>query len=381
MSADRGFLPHENNDAHQIGKSQEVSKATPQELTKLANDALKDGRIDEARQRFTDITVLYPRKPAGLIGLARCAQVLLDWNQAAHHWSSLIEQFPNVNRPAWHQQLAASLSRAGHIDQARQAAEAKLTSTADGRKYWEVTCNAKSGTPEPLRFDHVLVITYGRSGSTILQGVLNTIDGLLLRGENGNIFQHFFEMTRQMEELRMKYPASFTANQPWFGLSNVTSERVMDALRVAARQMLLADQAENPSVTCLGFKEIRYIEITDDLPAYLAFLEDLFPNAALVFNTRELEATVKSGWWAAEDPQHVMNQIRKLERLFDAYADGRTNCYAIKYEDVVAKNDVLRKLFNFLGASFDIDRIDAALAVPHSFRPTQPKVRDLRGPK
>ena len=76
-----------------------------------------------------------------------------------------------------------------------------------------------------------------------------------------------------------------------------------------------------------------------------------------------------------------MNQIRKLERLFDAYADGRTNCYAIKYEDVVAKNDVLRKLFNFLGATFDIDRIDAALAVPHSFRPTQPKVRDLRGPK
>lgn len=37
-----------------------------------------------------------------------------------------------------------------------------------------------------FRFGSILVITYGRSGSTLLQGILNSIDGILIRGENHN---------------------------------------------------------------------------------------------------------------------------------------------------------------------------------------------------
>ena len=34
-----------------------------------------------------------------------------------------------------------------------------------------------------LKFDYIFIISYGRSGSTLLQGVLNSIDGVLIRGE------------------------------------------------------------------------------------------------------------------------------------------------------------------------------------------------------
>ena len=38
--------------------------------------------------------------------------------------------------------------------------------------------------------DHVFVMTYGRSGSTLLMGILNSIPGWLLRGENRHAMRH-----------------------------------------------------------------------------------------------------------------------------------------------------------------------------------------------
>ncbi|UCV16550.1 hypothetical protein [Quatrionicoccus australiensis] len=35
-----------------------------------------------------------------------------------------------------------------------------------------------------MKFKSILVVTYGRSGSTLLQGVLNTLPNVLIRGEN-----------------------------------------------------------------------------------------------------------------------------------------------------------------------------------------------------
>ena len=43
-----------------------------------------------------------------------------------------------------------------------------------------------------LNFDVILIITYGRSGSTLLQGILNSISGVLVRGENANMCYHVF---------------------------------------------------------------------------------------------------------------------------------------------------------------------------------------------
>ena len=48
----------------------------------------------------------------------------------------------------------------------------------------------------PPRFRTVNIVTYGRSGSTLLMGLLNAIDGYRIRGENFNCF----------EELRAKVP-------------------------------------------------------------------------------------------------------------------------------------------------------------------------------
>lgn len=49
------------------------------------------------------------------------------------------------------------------------------------------------------RFGSVLIITYGRSGSTLLQGILNSIPGYLIRGENENLMAHFYNAYKIIE--------------------------------------------------------------------------------------------------------------------------------------------------------------------------------------
>ena len=63
------------------------------------------------------------------------------------------------------------------------------------------TANRRSTT---LKFRHILIITYGRSGSTLLQGVLNGIEGVVLRGENDNAFFDLYKTYKKLLDLKQK---------------------------------------------------------------------------------------------------------------------------------------------------------------------------------
>ena len=49
----------------------------------------------------------------------------------------------------------------------------------------------------------VFVVTYGRSGSTVLQNMLNALPGHILRGENANLLA---PLVRAWQDLRQFYP-------------------------------------------------------------------------------------------------------------------------------------------------------------------------------
>ena len=55
----------------------------------------------------------------------------------------------------------------------------------------------REGGPASRDLGYVFVMTYGRSGSTLLMGLLNTIPGYLIRGENDDAlrFLHDFHQT------------------------------------------------------------------------------------------------------------------------------------------------------------------------------------------
>lgn len=71
-------------------------------------------------------------------------------------------------------------------------------------------------------------------------------------------------------------------------------------------------------------------------------------------------------------------KVTLLQKLFHHFQRSNGDrCYQISYGDVIGKAEVLRGLFEFLGASYDGAAIDGVLGVQHSYRPFQEAVQRL----
>lgn len=316
-------------------------------------------------QRYTD---RYPERHEGIVGLARCAEAEGDWGRAAELWGRLVDSGRKDAPAFWRTQRLRCLRWAGRTEEFRSELAAWRATDPAVRRYDEVTANSPGPPPVTPRFRHIVIVTYGRSGSTLLQGVLNTIDGVLVRGENDNIFLDFLYLARRIRAVRQNARGGFTAQAPWFGADELSHTVILEALRPAARRLLLGDHVDDPGIVTLGFKEIRFAEAGADLEEYLAFLGELLPGTAFVINTRDLDRTVRSGWWTERPAVEVRSELESFEQRLFAFASAREDCFHIRYEDVIAAGPRLGELFAFLGVPYDLERVRIALQVPHSYQ-------------
>jgi hypothetical protein len=211
------------------------------------------------------------------------------------------------------------------------------------------------------RFQSVHIVTYGRSGSTLLMGLLNTIDGYLVRGENNQCLDHLRRFYRQLERTRHRQKPD--ATRPWY--NEIDGEDALERLRELYRAMLTG----NRDVRVFGFKEIRYPELgRKDLFDLLDFLDLLAPPAAIVHLTRAAHEVAQSRWWATLRPWEVRRQLRRFERRMRVYAArSPERCFHLDYADMVGRTPRLRELFEFLGEPFDEEAVARVLATPHSY--------------
>jgi len=228
-----------------------------------------------------------------------------------------------------------------------------------------------------MNFQSILIITYGRSGSTLLQNIFNSIKGCLIRGENYNFCFHLFESYNAIVNAKNRQDITNIPTNPWYGSSLLNEKIFADRVKSLVKELLLADKINDKNITCYGFKEIRYINHTTMLNSYLEFLEKIFPNVAFVFNTRNIDDVVKSAWWAEKKTEEVRKNISDLESLFIQYGKQHENCFHITYEDIISKSGRLPDMFQFLGAKYDPREIDKVLSLPHSYAPTRQDIKKL----
>ncbi|MEI2714205.1 MAG: sulfotransferase [Nocardioides sp.] len=208
---------------------------------------------------------------------------------------------------------------------------------------------------------YVFVVTYGRSGSTLVQGLLNSIPGYLVRGENNGALYHLFryhqtlvdESQRGVPERRRK------GTHPFFGISDFAVEQsVRDCRRLFVDTVLRPDA--DTRVT--GFKEIRWYQ--PDLLDYVAWMQEVFPGARFVVNTRNHADVLKSKWWAKKDNTAYLRQIE--DGILEAQVRLGEAAYRVHYDDYVADPSSLEGLFDWLGEPFDLARVQATLGQRHS---------------
>ena len=217
--------------------------------------------------------------------------------------------------------------------------------------------------PEDRALGHVFIVTYGRSGSTLLLGVLNSIPGYLIRGENDGAVYHLHQFhsacVGKKRRLRRRFELPLDSTNPHFGLDDFPAKVSIRMLRRLVTTTVLRP-LHDTRVT--GFKEIRWYQ--EDLPDYVAFLRELFPDARFVINTRDHDAVLRSGWWP-DKPQD--GRLQRLEAAILALAASLGDAaYHVHFDDYTADPTVLRGLFDWLGEEWDEARVRAVLGVRHS---------------
>lgn len=210
----------------------------------------------------------------------------------------------------------------------------------------------------------IFVITYGRSGSTLLQNMLNSLPGYVLRGENANLLAPLvraWQDLRQSEQsanMRQQEQPS-RPHQPWYGYEGIDADQLgQDLANVFLRNVLRPE----PETRVVGFKEIRWHDNPDLFAPTLEFLQRYMPQARFIFNTRNHEEVCRSGWWKTMPRPVVLEQLEQAETLYAAwqaaYPDG---CVAIHYNDYVSDLEAWRALFDFLEEPFAPDLVLTAL--------------------
>jgi hypothetical protein len=199
---------------------------------------------------------------------------------------------------------------------------------------------------------YVFVITYGRSGSTLLQNLLNAIPGYQIRGENNNALLGLFQSWRALADspdiARMQREGIVSdAMHPWFGAEAIDACAYRAALcRSFAQHILRPD----PDTRVSGFKEIRTLADPVIFREFLDFVQTGFPKARIIFNTRNAAAVCRSSWWRGHDPVAVTAMITSADAVFRAHAAAHPDrCVLLRHEDYVADHAALDPLFTLLG--------------------------------
>jgi hypothetical protein len=216
----------------------------------------------------------------------------------------------------------------------------------------------------PRRFSNlkgtILIVTYGRSGSTLLQTLLQTIPGAHIAGENFNILEALYRASKRAQmSLDNWGQTEQPPEHPWFNADRIRPQRFEKALARAFINDVLAPPKD---ARWIGFKEIRTGSVGDEFNAFLNFHRRIFPKPFFVFNSRRAEDVAQSAWWKEKPRDEILNMVNSMDERFAAYAAKHPKtCHHVFYEDTVADPASLRSLFNKLEEPMDMAALRRAL--------------------
>ncbi len=199
----------------------------------------------------------------------------------------------------------------------------------------------------------IFIVTYGRSGSTVLQSLLQAIPGYFVRGENMNGLFPLYLASKAAHTMRYVHGKNaHAADYPWYGADKVQPERYTQRLIDGFVEEILQPPAD---ARVVGFKEIRFHEAgTDDFEPFLNFIHDNFDGCKFVFNTRPWEEVSRSGWWKSMKPERVRDIIEGADTLYEDYLKKYPERAIHMRHEVTRENAAeFLPLFKFLGEEYD----------------------------
>ena len=224
------------------------------------------------------------------------------------------------------------------------------------------------------KFRSLYVVTYGRSGSTLVNGYLSHLPGVDLKGEN-----YLFPLpladaeARLADAVALKYGGRDKPASPWYGSHQFSTIQWKRDIRRALFNQLYPF---SPIPKTVGFKEIRWWYRLDesDFEQKLQWLIAVRKPGAIVFLTRNLDKTMAGAWWAKQSEEERAKSragLEKFERLALAYAAAHPDhSVHITYEDFCADSGAAKRINRMLGMKFKEDVYKQVLGERYSYKST-----------
>lgn len=230
------------------------------------------------------------------------------------------------------------------------------------------------------RFRYVFVVTYGRSGSTLVQGLLNALPRTLVRGENNLYLLHVFHALSAVREFRRVHlkHGSTESSSAFYGLNDIRRYSFVDAMnQVVVRSTLGQLKARDFDV--LGFKEVLWHRVEpEETEEFFAMMDQAFPGVRYVLNTRDPEAVLGSGFWKRVESDQARTAVERVVEIQAFLRETRPEqVLDVTYEELTgggeAADRTLRDLAAFVtGTAPDealLGSMRALLEVGHGPRP------------
>jgi hypothetical protein len=219
------------------------------------------------------------------------------------------------------------------------------------------------GTADGSLPKFAFVVTYGRSGSTLVQGLLNTLPRTLVRGENNFYVLPLFRSQALLRGFQREHAKhdQVNASSAFYGLGGITPADFVPPVRDLMMRHLLGSESPG-DVDVLGFKEVLWHRVNPkETEPFFGFLDRVFPGALYVLNQRDHAQVAESGFWRSRDGQEVMQAITRVEQIQDHLRRTRPDrVYDTRYElltspDAAVVDRQLRGLAEFVRGSCDDD--------------------------
>jgi hypothetical protein len=211
----------------------------------------------------------------------------------------------------------------------------------------------------------VLICATGRSGSTTLQRLINTIPHSNICGENFVAIISLLEFYRRIKETTVNYvPGHFqpftydylikkNIKPSWYNSYNFQNMVIM------IKNMIINMFKDSVSTNLWGFKEIRY---DNGKINYIKDFKELFPQTKVIIHIREnIENQSKSGWFKGD--KNALNFLSKTNNELIKFAnDNKDWCYISTFEHMFNKENI-KNIFSFIdcGEKYDENKIDEVL--------------------
>ena len=207
----------------------------------------------------------------------------------------------------------------------------------------------------------IIIYAAGRSGSTTLQRIINSIKNSNITGEKWGAINDLLncylnikrtnEMTPKKEGSKMFLTSDelekAKIKPAWYNSYN------FNIVKRNIKNTIVSILTDNKPEKILGFKElIRISDCVKFEPKLIKAFKELFPNTKFILHIDDnLDRQSRSAWWQG-NVKKSKEYLRKTNIDLINYSKKDKDCY-LSYMKNLFKIDEVKKLFEFLDETFD----------------------------